>query len=371
MADPRDPRLLPLQLVTSTDRRGAEIAAVQLGESLGALGRPVDTKALWPGTAGTQLDLPSYGSRRRDPRALAALVRDARARPVLVGQGSSTLPFGAAAATAAGVPFVYRSIGDPRFWGTTRARRARVRLALSRARRVVALWPGAADALRALYDLPPSRVDVIPVGVAAAGFSPTSPGGRPAARRDLAAFLGVDIDADRPLVAYLGALSDEKHPLLAVEAMRDLPDAQLVVAGAGPLAGEVAARAERAGGGRIVPVGSLAEPARLLAAADALVLTSRSEGIPAVTIEAGLAGLPVVSTDVGGVAEVVVDGETGRIVPSFLPRAVAAALREVLGDAGEAMGQAARVRCLAHFSLDVVARQWLPVLDAASGTVTR
>jgi glycosyltransferase involved in cell wall biosynthesis len=200
---------------------------------------------------------------------------------------------------------------------------------------------------------------------------------RAEARRDLAAALGVPIDAERPLVAYLGALSEEKHPLLAVEAMAEVPDAQLVVAGAGPLAGEVAARAERASGGRILPVGSLGDPARLLAAADALVITSRSEGIPAVTIEAGLAGLPVVATDVGGVSEVVVDGETGRIVPSFQPRAVAAALREVLGDAGPAMGEAARTRCLTRFALDVVAQQWVPVLDAvgpraggsASGTV--
>jgi glycosyltransferase involved in cell wall biosynthesis len=358
-----------LQVVTSTDRRGAEVAAVQLGEALAARGTVVDTMALWPGRGGAPLDLPMLGRNRRDPTTLLALRRAAKAHSVVVGQGSSTLPFGAAATVATGVPFVYRSIGDPRFWASSAPRRWRVRLALVRARLVVAIWPGAATAFVEDYGVPRERVRVIPNGVPADAFAPIEVGERPAARRALADVLGVSIDPDRPLVAYLGALSDEKHPLLAVEAMTHVPDAQLVLAGDGPLADEVTARAAAVDPGRIAAVGPIAEPAALLAAADALVLPSRSEGIPAVTIEAGLAGLPVVATDVGGVGEVVVDGETGRLVDTMTPTAVGAALRDVLGPDGAGLGAAARRRCLERFSLDVVAARWEPVLAEVTGTV--
>ena len=173
-----------------------------------------------------------------------------------------------------------------------------------------------------------------------------------------------------PLISYLGALSPEKDPLLAVDAMALVPDAQLVVAGGGPLADAVAGRADALGAGRVHVVGAVADPAALLAASDALVISSRSEGIPAVAIEAGMAGLPVVATSVGGVAEVVVDGRTGRLVDDRGAAGLAEALRDVLDPAsGAAMGQAARARCLAHFSLDGVAAAWEPLLARAAGTV--
>ena len=121
-------------------------------------------------------------------------------------------------------------------------------------------------------------------------------------------------------------------------------------------------------------VGSLAEPARLLAAADVLVLPSRTEGIPAVAIEAGLCGLAVVARNVGGVAEVVVDGETGVLVDEHSPEALAAALATIVGpgssgDQAAALGAAGRQRCLARFALDVVAARWDDLLARVTGTV--
>ncbi len=390
-----------LSVVTSTDRRGAEVAAVQLGEALADRGVPVTTVALWPGSAAAgdpvaadpdarglggrtaPLDLPALGRRRHDPAALVGLTRRARAAAAVIGHGSSTLPFGAAAAAAARRPFVYRSIGDPAFWATTRGRRLRTGAALRRAARVVALWPGAADQLVELYGLRPDRVVVIPTGVAPAAFVPTAPADRPAARRSLQAVLdaapGVDpdggaIDPDRPLIAYLGALSAEKDPGLAVDAMAELVGAQLVVAGAGPLHDPLLARARWVAPGRVHLIGSRREPARLLAAADVLVLPSRTEGIPAVAIEAGLCGLPVVACDVGGVAEVVVDGETGVLVADRSAAALAAALGAVVGPASspeqaEALGAAGRQRCLDRFSLEVVAERWVELLADVAGTV--
>ncbi len=381
-----------LSVVTSTDRRGAEVAAVQLGDALVQRGVRVTTVALWPGEAATgtpggALDLPTLGRRRHDPSALAALGRRARSASVVVGHGSSTLPFGAAAATAARRPFVYRSIGDPTYWATSRARRLRVGVALRRAARVVALWPAAAEHLVDLYGLDPDRIEIIPTGVPPAGLVPTPAADRPQARRALSARVEADragsastggvapaIDPDRPVIAYLGALSAEKDPGLAIDAMDQLPDAQLVMAGTGPEHDVLAARARRVAPGRVHLIGAVDNPAELLAAADALVLPSRTEGIPAVAIEAGLCGLAVVARDVGGVAEVVVDGVTGMLVAERSPEALAAALATVVGpgrssDHGTALGAAGRQRCLARFALEVVAGRWDDLLGHVTGTV--
>jgi glycosyltransferase involved in cell wall biosynthesis len=313
----------------------------------------VETVALWPGAGDPALALATLGSRRRDPRTLAALRRRATGAAVVVGHGSSTLPFATAGLVGRPTPFVYRSIGDPAFWGSSPARRARVGAALRRASVVVALWPAAADVFADRYHVRPDRLRVIPTGVPSGAFSPTSPADRPARR--LALDLG--LDPDRPTVLLLGALSPEKNPLAAVEAMATLTDAQLLVVGGGPLAQAVAERARLAAPGRVFRAGAVADPAALLAAADALVLPSRTEGIPAAAVEAALAGLPVVASRVGGVAEVVVDGDTGVLVESPTPFRLARALEAALGD-GAALGAAARTRALTRFTLEAVAEQW-------------
>ncbi len=373
--DDRPPSSTPLagpvlQVVTSTDRRGAEVAATQLDHALRARGRSVETVALWPGSAGRPLELATLGRRRRDPRAAAALVARARGSSILVGHGSATLPFGALAATIARTPFVYRSIGDPAYWASTSSRRARVRTALGRARLIVALWPAAADTLRRLYGLSADRIAVIPTGVAADAFGPTAPDRRPDARRALNEAMGIALDPERTLVAYIGALSAEKDPLLAIEAVATKPGLQMVVAGDGPLRA-AAARAARAGGDRIWVVGPVADPAAVLGAADVVVLTSQSEGIPGVAIEAGLAGLPVVATAVGGIPEVVVDRETGVLVSERSAGVLADALWSVVTGDGAAMGAAARRRCTERFSLDVVAAAWGDLFDRLTTTVPR
>ena len=83
--------------------------------------------------------------------------------------------------------------------------------------------------------------------------------------------------------------------------------------------------------------------------------------MPGVLIEAGLSGLPAVTTDVGFVRDVVLQGETGWVVPTREPSALAAALREAAHDGG-ARGRAARQHCLDRFDSRRVTDVWLSLL---------
>lgn len=94
---------------------------------------------------------------------------------------------------------------------------------------------------------------------------------------------------------------------------------------------------------------------------DALVLPSRLEGFPVTIAEAMLAGLPVVATDVGSVAEAVLPGETGWIVPPEDPAALAAAIDELLADPDRArrMGERARELGVERFRIDATVDAYL------------
>jgi glycosyltransferase involved in cell wall biosynthesis len=248
-------------------------------------------------------------------------------------------------------PFVYRNIGDPLYWANTAMRRARVRLLLRRAARVVALWPGSRSALVETFGVPEHKVAVIPNGAPAAQFSPAAPAERPEARRR---FL---LHPHLPTLLYMGALSDEKDVGLVIGAMARLPDCQLLVVGDGPERLQLQAQAAVVAGGRIRFAGTLRDPVDAFSTADAVVLSSRSEGMPGVLIEAGLSGVPAVATQVGAVGEITVDGKTGRLFPPGDASALHAAIGDVLERAA-VYGAAARRHCLARFELGVVADAW-------------
>jgi glycosyltransferase involved in cell wall biosynthesis len=103
------------------------------------------------------------------------------------------------------------------------------------------------------------------------------------------------------------------------------------------------------------------DPERLLPAADLLFLTSASEGVPGVVIEAGLCAVPSVAFDVGSVASVVADGLTGRIVPFGDVDAMVVAARDVL-DHRATFGQRARESYLERYDTQRVVDMWLDLL---------
>ena len=83
---------------------------------------------------------------------------------------------------------------------------------------------------------------------------------------------------------------------------------------------------------RLVLPGAVTGIGLIYAALDVILLTSMTEGLPNVLIEAQAAGRPVVAADVGGVSEAVADGKTGRVVRGRSPQRLAAAVLDVLGD---------------------------------------
>lgn len=105
---------------------------------------------------------------------------------------------------------------------------------------------------------------------------------------------------------------------------------------------------------------------KLLRQADLLLFTSRptGEGMPGVLIEAGLSGLPVVTTPVPGVTSVIRDGVTGIITEDSVPGLVEA-VKAILADPVRRrdMGAAARAWCKSEFSLDLMAQRWRAALE--------
>jgi glycosyltransferase involved in cell wall biosynthesis len=342
-----------LQVLTSDRRRGAETFALDLAAELAGRGVDAPTLALSRSGAADPLSVDAFG--------LRALRRQARRCVVVVAHGSRTLPACALGLAGTGVPFVYRGIGDPRVWSSRGLRRWRTTLLLRRPALVTALWPGAADALVDQHGVPRERIRIVANGVPAGRCPvPTT-----AERREARLSLGLPEDA--PVAGYLGALTSEKCVGAAVAAVGRVPGAHLLVGGDGPERSALEAQAAADAPGRVRFAGVVPGPGPVLAAADAVVLPSRTEGLPGVLIEAGLSGRPVVATAVGGVAEIVADGETGVLAPPGDVDALAAGLRRVLGDGGPDLGRAGRERCLARFEMGVIGARWAGILAEVAG----
>lgn len=121
----------------------------------------------------------------------------------------------------------------------------------------------------------------------------------------------------------------------AATACAEDPDLRVLAVGQGPLEHEVRELHAALGlGDRFVLLGFRDDVPDLLRAVDLFVLGSAHEGLPVAVMEALAAGLPVVATDVGGVAQAVVDAENGLLVPARDPQALAAAMLRVARDPG-------------------------------------
>jgi glycosyltransferase involved in cell wall biosynthesis len=167
--------------------------------------------------------------------------------------------------------------------------------------------------------------------------------------------------ANGPVIGAVGRLSPEKGYDLAIRALSDVPDATLVLVGDGSERERLETIAQELGlADRVEFAGWSEEPRRYLPGFDAFVLPSRQEGFPLAVVEAMLASVPVVASDVGSVGEAVLDGETGYLVPVEDPTALADRLRRLLSDRelAQRLGRSGRERARAHFTAEAMAHSF-------------
>jgi glycogen(starch) synthase len=175
------------------------------------------------------------------------------------------------------------------------------------------------------WGLDPERVSVLPNPAPEITPLPS--------RDELRAELGL---GERSL-AFAGRLGPQKALGVLLEALVDAPDVALVVAGDGPERRSLEAKAREPGlEGRVSFLGAVPRERvlRLFRAADASVLPSAWENFPHTVVEALAVGCPVIATAVGGVPEVVRDGENGLLVPPGDPQALARTIERFFSDAG-------------------------------------
>jgi len=161
--------------------------------------------------------------------------------------------------------------------------------------------------------------------------------------------------ADEILVVWLGRFTEVKRPDRVIEIARKVSSVRFVMAGGGEMLEEV----KNSAPANVTFVG-YQDKNDMWCIADIALCTSDSEGMPLALIEAQMAGVPVVSTDVGSVSEIVEDGVSGRLA-SRDSGALADALKDVVDSMkkSDSMGKAARNRAARDFSTEVMAQAHL------------
>lgn len=266
---------------------------------------------------------------------------------VVISRGPSGLYVGHAVARARGAAHLYadhRQVGLP----ASRRRELMLRVLAGRLDRVIIVSPGQADVWRARR-VAPERIVLVPNGVP----SPEPAAGR---RERVRHELGIAADAV-VAVAVASMRSVKRHPdfVAAVRAAAENhPELIGLVVGEGP--DRPAIEAAAAGDPAVRLLGHRDDVPDILAAADVFVLASDFEAAPMAILEAMAAGLPVVATAVGSVPELVLDGETGRLVEPRRTAELTTALVDLIEHPGrrEAMGRAGAARHRESFSAEAM-----------------
>ena len=243
-----------------------------------------------------------------------------------------------------------------------------VRTGTTRERNLYAAWRGGAPGPRTGE---PGDVVVAPVAVDLARFADALPDA------DLRGWVRAS-GGDGLVLSMARLVASKDHETLLRAMARVVakrPGARLAIAGDGPCRADLEALARRLGiAGAVSFVGAVdgARGPSVMAAADVYALTSWYEGTSLVTLEAGAAGVPVVSTDVAGVDDTLVSGVTGLIAPVGDVAAVAQALLAVLGDRSRraSMGAAARVHVASRFARDESVASLVGLWAATAGLPT-
>jgi len=227
--------------------------------------------------------------------------------------------------------------------------RAAVRLMFRRAARIIMVSEALSRDLLRISPRAKAKCITIPNGIDTQAQPKVPPS---ETRRSLG------VPDDVPLVGMVARLAPQKGVREFLHAARLLcdkhPTVHALLVGAGPLWEEAKGlQWELKLGDRLHLLGEVPSAWEIISALDVLVVSSTSEGSSVVSMEAMALGKPVVATSVGGIPEVVIQGETGVLVPPGNPAALAEAVGDLLADPerAAALGARARQRAVEHFDV--------------------
>lgn len=323
-----------LQLVTKRQYRGAEVFAALLSTGLAARGHTVHFVGLYE-TPATELrakgchntDLGGDAGARFSPKLLRSLVAyyDDFRPDVIQANGSDNLKYGVALKLLRpSARLVYRNISIISQWIRNGLQLRLQRWMFGRVDYVTSVSDESRRDFVRTLQYPEARIATVRRGI------DTDAALDAAAERNR-------LKVDYPVVALVGKLSREKNHTFLLECcarLRDrLPELRCWFIGDGPQRDELEAEVrERGLDDRVRFWGVQSDVAPYLAAADALVIVSTVEGIPGVILEGAIQGTPTVAVDVGGVSEVLIDGETGLLIPDHDVDRYSEALARILSD---------------------------------------
>jgi len=215
--------------------------------------------------------------------------------------------------------------------------------------------------------VPEAKLHIVGNGVDPRVFSPRTPSPEWRARRDL---------SDGPVLLYLGALRAYEGVDLLLAAFPDVrrhhPQAQLLIVGDGEARGELAAQEDPAAGIHVLPPAPHEDTPEYYAAADLVVYPRRATRAaelvtPLKPLEAMAMGKTIVASDVGGLRELLTEGETARLFPAGSAEALVRACRELLSDeaARRRLGERARQVAVEQYDWRNVVARYLEVYRAA------
>lgn len=332
-------KLRVLEVIPTLRRAGAERMVVSLARRLDRARFDVAIAALYdrtPGDFEDELDVPvrRLGKRRGlDLRMIPRLRRVFRDfQPDVIHTHSYVLRYVLPAAWLGGCAAIVHTVHNVATRESDRVGRLIHRWAFRRRVAAVAVAAEVARSFRALYGC--DAAATIPNGIDVGACH------RPEAREAWRRANG--FSPEDTLIVSAARLEPQKNPLGLIDAFARVERGRLLMAGDGSLLEAARTRAA----GRVHFLGVRNDMPELLSAADVFALASDWEGNPLSVMEAMAAGLPVAATAVGGVPELVVDGETGLLVPPGDAAALGAALSKLVSDASlrARMAQAARSR---------------------------
>jgi glycosyltransferase involved in cell wall biosynthesis len=262
--------------------------------------------------------------------------------------------YGAPAGRLAGARVVHTKHGNNPKGGT---RLVAAKLAGRCVHAFVAVSPETAAFARARNEIDERRLSVISNGIELGRFHPDA-----AARERVRRELG--FTADTWVVGTVGRIATEKNHALLVRALAPLvgPKLQLVIAGDGPLLVQLTELVGALGvASHVHLLGVRRDVPDVLNALDAFAMSSDTEGLPLVVLEAMATGLPVVSTAVGGIPTVLEEGQTGFLVAAGDEAALRDRIASLASDPARcrACGERARSAAVTRFSAERMQRDYL------------